>query len=103
MAIPEEKLAGLLAYCRIDNLDETERALLDVMYDSAVSYLDNAGVSQPEAGTPRAAQYELAVNSLVLDAYDRRDAATSGALSDNPAVRWLIVQLKLTEPAAPQE
>lgn len=99
MAIPEEKLAGLLAHCRIDDPDETERALLDTLYDAAVGYLDNAGVSQPQAGTPRAAQYELAVNSLVLDAYDRREAATSGALSDNPAFRRLIVQLKLTEPA----
>ena len=99
MAIPEEKLAGLLAYCRIDYPDETERALLDTLYDAAVGYLDNAGVSQPEAGTPRAAQYDLAVNYLVLDAYDRRDVATSGALSDNPAFRRLIVQLKLTEPA----
>ncbi len=99
MAIPEEKLAGLLAYCRIDDPEETERALLDTLYDAAVGYLDNAGVSQPQAGTPRAAQYELAVNSLVLDAYDRREAATSGALSDNPAFRRLIVQLKLTEPA----
>lgn len=99
MPIPEEKLAGLLAYCRIDDPDETERALLDTLYDAAVGYLDNAGVSQPEAGTPRAAQYDLAVNYLVLDAYDRRDAATSGALSDNPAFRRLIVQLKLTEPA----
>ena len=99
MAIPEEKLAGLLAYCRIDDPEETERALLDTLYDAAVGYLDNAGVSQPQAGTPRAAQYELAVNSLVLDAYARREAATSGALSDNPAFRRLIVQLKLTEPA----
>ena len=99
MTIPEEKLAGLLAYCRIDDPEETERALLDTLYDAAVGYLDNAGVSQPQAGTPRAAQYELAVNSLVLDAYDRREAATSGALSDNPAFRRLIVQLKLTEPA----
>ena len=99
MPIPEEKLAGLLAYCRIDEPDETELALLDTLYDAAVGYLDNAGVSQPEAGTPRVAQYDLAVNYLVLDAYDRRDAATSGALSDNPAFRRLIVQLKLTEPA----
>lgn len=99
MPIPEEKLAGLLAYCRIDETDETELALLDTLYDAAVGYLDNAGVSQTKAGTPRAAQYELAVNSLVLDAYDRREAATSGALSDNPAFRRLIVQLKLTEPA----
>ena len=99
MAIPEEKLAGLLAYCRIDEPDETELALLDTLYDAAVGYLDHAGVSQPQAGTPRAAQYELAINSLVLDAYDRREATTSGALSDNPAFRRLIVQLKLTEPA----
>ena len=99
MALSKERLESLLTYCRITEPAPGEEALLETLYDAAVGYLDNAGVSQPEAGTPRAAQYDLAVNYLVLDAYDRRDAATSGALSDNPAFRRLIVQLKLTEPA----
>lgn len=101
MAVPEEKLPGLLAYCRIDGPDKTERALLDLLYDSAVSYLENAGVARPEAGTPRAAQYELAVSALVLDAYDLREPTITGTIvNDNPAFRRLILQLQLTEPAS---
>ena len=98
MAIPEEKLAGLLAYCRIDEPDETELALLDTLYDAAVGYLAQAGVAEPEAGTPRRAQYDLAVNFMVLRDFDLRDAEVTGTIQDNPAFRRLITQLKLTEP-----
>ena len=90
MGIPESKRPVLLAYCRIDEPDTRELALLDVLYDSAVDYMTNAGVEAPDAGTPRAAQYDLLVNSLVLDAYDQ----------DNPAFRRALTQLKLTEPEA---
>ena len=100
MAVPEEKLAGLLAYCRIDGPDDAERALLDTLYDSAVAYLDQAGVSAPKPASTREAQYDLCVNALVLDAYDRREVATQGVLSDNPAFRRLLTQMKLTKPAA---
>lgn len=57
------------------------------------------GIGEPQEGTPRRAQYDLCVNHLVLDGYDRRGATVSGsALEDNPVFRRMIVQLKLTEP-----
>ena len=65
MGIPEGKEGPLLAYCRIDEPDAGELALLDVLYDSAVDYMTNAGVEAPAAGTPRAARYDLLVSSLV--------------------------------------
>ena len=72
-----------------------------VLYDSAVDYMTNAGVEAPDAGTPRAAQYDLLVNSLVLDAYDQRAVSITGKLvTDNPAFRRALTQLKLTEPEA---
>lgn len=50
-------------------------------------------------GTPRAAQYDLCVNYLVLDAWERREVTITGTITaDNPAFRRLINQLKLTEP-----
>lgn len=97
MGVPEEKLAGLLSYCRIDGPDAGELSLLDGLYDAAVGYLAAAGVARPAAGTTREAQYDLAVCAMVLDAYDRRDAVTAGTMSDNPSFRRLITQLKLTE------
>ena len=91
-------MASLLAYCKLTELaDDPEVAeLIPVLYDAAVGYLTNAGVSQPPPDTPRAAQYDLAVNYMVADGWDHRDM-TGGAEHDNPAFRRLVNQLKLTE------
>lgn len=62
----------LMAYCRIDALEEGEELLLQGLYEAAVSYMEQAGISEPETGTPRRAQYDLCINYLVLDGYRRR-------------------------------
>ena len=98
MALSKEQLESLLTYCRITEPAPGEEALLETLYDAAVGYLEQAGVRQPQAGTTRAAQYDLAVNYLVLDAFDRRDATEQGATAENPAFRRLVTQLKLSEP-----
>ena len=91
----------LMAYCRIDALEDGEEDLLKVLYHPAVNYLADAGIGEPQEGTPRRAQYDLCVNHLVLDGYDRRGGPVSGsAWEDNPVSRRMIVQLKLTEPVS---
>ena len=91
----------LMAYCRIDTLEEGEELLLQGLYEAAVSYMEQAGVSEPKEGTLRRAQYDLCVNALVLDGYDRRDMTITGTIvADNPSFRRMIVQLKLTEPVS---
>lgn len=95
----DELKARLMAYCRIDALEEGEELLLQGLYNAAVSYMEQAGVSEPKEETPRRAQYDLCINALVLDGYDRRGAQVEGSVSDNPQLRRMIVQLKLTEPA----
>ena len=100
MALTEARRAALLAYCRIEDPTQEELLTLEGLYDAAVGYLEQAGVSQPEEGTPRRAQYDLAVNFMVLRDYDLRDAQVSGTVSDNPAFRRLIAQLKLTGPVS---
>ena len=97
----EERLASLLAYCKLTELadDPEVQALIPALYQAAVGYLENAGVAQPPMGTVRAAQYDLCVNYLVLDAWERREVTITGTIvADNPAFRRLINQLKLTEP-----
>ena len=89
-----DRLADIAAYCKVD-ADDAE---LPGFVDAAAAYLSCAGVSEPEDGTARFAQYLQCVKYLALDLYDRRDTAVEGALSDNPAFRRLINQLKLTEP-----
>lgn len=100
----EERKGALLAYCRIeaDELTPEEEVLLEGLYSYAVGYLEQAGVAEPEAGTPRRAQYDLCVNALVLDAWDRRGTAVSErgtfTSAENLSFRRLLNQLKLTEP-----
>ncbi len=99
--LTEARRAALLAYCRLTELqdDPEVAALLPAMYASAVAYMAEAGVREPEEGTPRRAQYDLCVNYIVLDAMDRRERTITGAIvAANPAFRHLINQLKLTEP-----
>ena len=97
MALSEERLASLLAYCRIEGPTEEELLTLEGLYDAAVGYLERAGVAEPEAGTARRAQYDLCVNFMVLRDFDLRDAEVSGTITDNPAFRRLIVQLKASK------
>ena len=101
MAPTEKRRARLLAYCRITEPTDEELLTLEGLYDAAVGYMEGAGISPPASGTPRAAQYDLCVNYLVLDGYDRRDVTITGTIvADNPAFRRLINQLKLTEPVS---
>lgn len=89
-----ERLSEIAAYCRV----EADDAELPGFVDAAAAYLSGAGVSEPEDGTARFAQYLQCVKYLALDLYDRRDAAVEGTLGDNPAFRRMLNQLKLTEP-----
>ena len=88
-----------MAYCRIDELSPEEEPVFEGMIQAAISYMKGAGVSEPEAGTPRRRQYDLCVNALVLDAWDRRDISFVGtSTAENPSFWRLLNQLKLTEP-----
>lgn len=89
-----ERLSEIAAYCRV----EADDAELPGFVDAAADYLSGAGVSEPEDGTARFAQYLQCVKYLALDLYDRRDTAVDGTLGDNPAFRRMLNQLKLTEP-----
>lgn len=99
--LSEERMASLLAYCRIEEPTADELITLEGLYDAAVGYLARAGVAEPEAGTTRRAQYDLCVNFMVLRDFDLRDATiTATVVNDNPAFRRLLTQLKLSEPVS---
>ena len=100
MALTEERRAALLAYCRIDDPSEEDLLVLEMLWDSAVDYLADAGVAEPEAGSSRRAKYDLCACAMVLQGYDLREAAVSGTLQDNPVFRRLLTQLKLSEPVS---
>ena len=103
MALTETERAALLAYCRIEEPTAEELLALEGLHSAAEAYMANAGVAKPAEGTSRRAQYDLCVHSMVLRDFDQRDAQVSGTVSDNPAFRRLLTQLKLTEPAGEEE
>ena len=103
MALTESERAALLAYCRIEEPTPEELLVLEGLHSAAEEYMANAGVAKPAEGTSRRAQYDLCVHSMVLRDFDQRDAQVSGTVSDNPAFRRMLTQLKLTEPAGEEE
>lgn len=99
MAAFGERQASILSYCRIDDPTPEDLALLDGFHADAVSYMRNAGVAEPEAGSARLPQYNTCILALVLDAWDNRGIQTADkAFADNPAFRRRLNQLKRTEP-----
>ena len=102
MALSEARRASLLAYCRIEEPTAEELLTLEGLYDAAVGYLEQAGVSEPEEGTPRRAQYDLCVNFMVLRDFDLREATITGTIvNDNPAFRRLPSPCGAAPPPAP--
>ena len=100
MAAFSDRQASILSYCRIDDPTPEDLSLLEGFHADAVSYMRNAGVAEPEAGSARLPQYNTCILALVLDAWDNRGTQTGvKEISDNPAFRRKLNQLKLTEPA----
>lgn len=102
--LTEERRASLLAYCKLTEFSEDPEveSLIPQMYGAAVGYMAQAGIAEPAEGTARRAQYDLCINHLVLDSWDRREITISGNPSDNPAFRRTLNQLKLTKAASGQ-
>ena len=97
--LTEARRAELLAYCKLTEFaeDPEVEALIGTYYGAAAAYMAQAGISEPPEGTPRRAQYDLCVNAMVLDSWDRREISVSGTVSENPAFRRVVNQLKMTE------
>lgn len=98
-ALSEARRAALLAYCKLSEFAEDPEvcALIDTLYSAAAAYMAQAGIYYPPEGSFRRAQYDLCVNHLVLDSWDKREISVSGTAGDNPAFRRMLNQLKLTE------
>lgn len=97
MALTGERLAALMAYCRLDETDGEMVSQLEGMHAAAVGYMTAAGISEPPETSPRRGAYDLCVNALVLDSWDNRGTQTEKPRSENPAFRRILNQLKWTE------
>lgn len=99
MAAFSERQASILSYCRIDDPTPEDLTLLEGFYADAVSYMCDAGVAEPEAGSARLPKYNTCILAMVLDAWENRGTQTADkAFADNPAFRRRINQLKRSEP-----
>ena len=93
MALTTDRMAEIADYCKV----EADDAQLPGFILAAAGTMQEAGVSEPEAGTLRAEMYLQCVKYLTLDLYDRRDRSLEGSVTENPAFRGLLNQLKMTE------
>lgn len=99
MAAFSDRQASILSYCRIDDPTPEDLSLLEVFHAAAVSYLLDAGVAEPKAGSARLPNYNICILAMVLDAWENRGTQTADkAFADNPAFRRRINQLKRTKP-----
>lgn len=104
MAVFSDRQASILSYCRIDDPTPEDLALLEGFHADAVSYMEGAGVAEPEAGSARLPQYNTCILAMVLDAWENRGTQTADkAFADNPAFRRRLNQLKRTEPVTVSE
>ena len=91
----KSQIAACKAYMRVDGDEDDE--LIGQLCDAAAEYLSAAGAERGEAGSARAARYDLALWALTLHYYDHRDAVgTEAALP--LGIRPIITQLTLTRP-----
>lgn len=104
MAAFSDRQASILSYCRIDDPTPEDLSLLEGFHADAVSYMLDAGVAEPEAGSARLPQYNTCILAMVLDAWENRGTQTADkAFADNPAFRRRLNQLKRTEPVTVSE
>ena len=96
--LTEEERAAAKAYLKPPEGDDD---LVIACVLGAREYLGKAGVSLPPAGTGRRALYDLVCHARALSAYDNRNPVITGTIvSQNPVLREMLTQLKLTEPPA---
>ncbi len=95
--LSREDLEAAKRYMRVDGDDDN--FVVEQCVCAARSYMTEAGVSLPKAGTTRRALYDIVCHAQALSLYDRRDPVVTGsAVNENPVLHRLLVQLKQTEP-----
>lgn len=83
----KEQLLHVKKYMRIDYGEDDD--LIIGLMESAVDYLNNAGVMQSDTAT-----YKLAINALCLHWYDNRGGLSGGFHEIPLGVRSIINQMK---------
>ena len=95
MAIPENLLPNVQAYCMEPAPGTSDLLMLHQAWDAAVAYLLGAGVSEPEDTDPTWPLWLQVICALTLDIYDQRGAQfDAGKLADNPTWQRRKNQLK---------
>ena len=89
----EYRKEALKEYCHLDDLSEADELMLELFYNGAMAYMEDAGIQEPTDG-PNQAKFDLVVNALVNDAWDNRRSTVTGQLFENPAWARMKNQLK---------
>ncbi|HWS43300.1 MAG TPA: head-tail connector protein [Pseudoflavonifractor sp.] len=93
--LTSDELSAAKAYLRAEDDDDVVTACVL----AAREYLDQAGISTPGLKSSRRPLYDLVCHAMALGSYDLRDPVITGTIvAENPQLKRMIVQLKLTEP-----
>lgn len=104
MAIPEELLPNVLAYCQDPAPDAADLMVLNQAWDAAGAFLAGAGISEPEPDDLSRPIWLQVMCALTLDGYDQRGAQfDAGNLAENPTWQRMKNQLKFDALPVPEE
>ena len=96
-ALDANELAAAKGYMRVEG--DADDGVVTACVLSAREYLARAGVSLPGLESPRRPLYDLVCHAMALGSYDLRDPVITGTIvAENPQLRRMLTQLKLTEP-----
>lgn len=95
--LSKEELTAAKRYMRVEG-DEDD-SVVSACVLAAREYLAQAGCSLPGLERPRRPLYDLVCHAMALSSYELRDPVITGStVAENPQLRRMLTQLKLTEP-----
>lgn len=95
--LPDEELKAAKAYMRVES--DADDGVVTACVLAAREYLAQAGCSLPGLESTRRPLYDLVCHAMALSSYDQRDPVITGTIvAENPQLRRMLTQLKLTEP-----
>lgn len=92
---------SLMAYMRVDakDLSAADNVLLESIFSASEGYMRGAGIDVPDDPELKDL-YDLLVNAMCLDAWERRDMTITGSVvTANPSFRDIKNMLKQLSPS----
>lgn len=88
------ELTALKAYMRV--VGDEENSTVEACDGAAGAYLIGAGIPRPPETSTALPLYTMARQCIALDYFDNRDATEDHNVTDNPTLRRMLFQLRVS-------